>query len=83
MDLIAIKYEHVKEGVKSIMSGKILDFEAKRINDSAEARGVAKTANLMAKLATLLARDGRIDEIERAGTDEVFRNSLYKEYQLA
>ena len=95
VDLIAMKYERVKEEVKRFMSGKILDFEAKRINDSAEARGIeigeargeargeTKASGLMAKLAMLLARDGRIEEIERAGTDEVYRNMLYKEYQLA
>ncbi len=52
-----------------------------------EARGreVGRTegVNLMAKLAMLLARDGKFDEISRAGIDESFREEKMKEYGIS
>lgn len=45
--------------------------------------GEEKGANLMAKLAMLLVKDGRTDDIVRAGSDEKYRNLLFKEYRLA
>ena len=39
VDYIAEKYSNVKEGVKKIMGGQILDFEAKRIRDDARQEG--------------------------------------------
>lgn len=46
------------------------------------AEGRAEGTTLMAKLATLLAKDGRIDDIGRAGIDEAFREAKLKEYGL-
>ncbi len=52
-----------------------------------EARGMEKGrsegASLMARLAAILARDGKFDDISRAGIDEGFRNEKLKEYGLA
>lgn len=31
LEHIAAKYKNVREGVKSVMNGKVLDYEAKRI----------------------------------------------------
>ena len=45
--------------------------------------GEAKGVGLMAKLAVLLIRDGRTDDLVRAGSDEKYRNLLFKEYRLA
>ena len=36
---IAPKYENVKEGVKSVMGGKVLDYEAKRIKSEGKLEG--------------------------------------------
>lgn len=36
---IAQKYENVKEGVKSVMGGKVLDYEAKRIKNEGKLEG--------------------------------------------
>lgn len=36
---IAKKYENVKEGVKSVMGGKVLDYEAKRIKNEGKLEG--------------------------------------------
>ena len=32
---LALKYENVKKGVESVMGGKVIEFEAKRIRDAA------------------------------------------------
>ena len=48
-----------------------------------EARGEAKGSNLMAKLAALLVKDGKLEAIVRASTDVEYRNQLIKEYQLS
>ena len=37
----------------------------------------------MAKLAALLAKEGKTDAIIRAGTDVEYRNLLLKEYRLS
>ena len=38
---------------------------------------------MMAKLAAILAKEGKTDAIIRAGTDVEYRNFLLKEYSLA
>ena len=45
--------------------------------------GVAEGANLMAKLAALLVKDGKLEAIVRASTDEEYRKKLIQEYQLS
>ena len=40
-------------------------------------------AGMMAKLAALLAKEGKTDAIIRASTDVEYRNDLLKEYRLA
>ena len=47
------------------------------------AEGESKGANLMAKLAALLVKDGKLEAIVRASTDEEYRNKLIREYQLS
>ena len=44
--------------------------------------GIKEGENLFALLVNKLIEDGRREDIERAATDEVYRNSLYVEYQL-
>ncbi len=45
--------------------------------------GKAEGASLMAKLAMFLAKDGKFDEISRAGTDEGFRKRKLMEYGIS
>lgn len=45
--------------------------------------GRAEGASLMAKLAMFLAREGKFDEISRAGIDEGFRKEKMKEYNIS
>ncbi len=37
---IARKYENVREGVKQVMGGRVLDYEAKRIKNEGRAEGI-------------------------------------------
>ena len=41
MELIADNYENVREGVKDIMGGKIIDYEAKTIRNAARNEGIS------------------------------------------
>lgn len=57
---IAAKYENVKEGVKSVMGGKILEYEAKTIKNEGITQG-------MFKAYVGLINDGIITLKEAAG----------------
>ena len=39
LEHIARKYDHVREGVRSVMGGKILEYEAKTIREEAKEAG--------------------------------------------
>lgn len=56
---IATKYEKVKEGVGSVMGGRILDYEAKRIYNSGKSEGAANAY-------ISLVKDGIISMAEAA-----------------
>lgn len=43
LEHIARKYENVREGVKSVMGGKVLDYEAKRIKNEGIVEGIIET----------------------------------------
>ena len=47
-----------------------------------EAIGEARATNLMAKLTTFLAKEGKVEDIIRVGNDEAYRNAKMKEYGL-
>ena len=47
-----------------------------------EAIGEARAMNLMAKLTTFLAKEGKVEDIIRVGNDEAYRNAKMKEYGL-
>ncbi|MBQ3545563.1 MAG: hypothetical protein IJA34_11370 [Lachnospiraceae bacterium] len=42
IESLARKYDNVRKGVVSVMGGKILDYEAKRIKDAALAEGISQ-----------------------------------------
>lgn len=86
----ANRYEKVKEEVKEIMGGKILDYEAKDIRNKGIQMGITigkeagkqEGENLMGQLMHLLVEEGRIEDITRASTDPEARQELYKEFHL-
>ncbi|MBQ3545898.1 MAG: hypothetical protein IJA34_13100 [Lachnospiraceae bacterium] len=63
IESLARKYDNVRKGVVSVMGGKILDYEAKRIKDAALAEGIsqAKTEDIKVCIE-LLRKYGVKDE---------------------
>ena len=55
------------------------DMYLDRIEAKGEAKGESKLASLMQKLFALK----RLDDAEKAASDEAFRKQLYKEFNLA
>ena len=47
LEKIAKKYEAVREGVKTVMGGKILEYEAKTIKREGEKEGIKKGINYL------------------------------------
>ena len=94
----ATHYEKVKEEVKEIMGGKILDYEAKDIRNKGIQMGITigkqegisigkevgkqEGEEIALKLIQLLMKQGRIEDITRASTDPEARQELYKEFHL-
>ena len=78
---IAKKYENVKEGVKSVMGGKVLDYEAKRIKNEGKLEGRLE-GRLEGKMEMLfdLVNDNLLslkDAAFRAKlTEEVFKEKM-------
>lgn len=50
LEHIAIKYNSVKEGVKAVMGGKVLEYEAKRIKREGIEEGIKGTVSILKKL---------------------------------
>ena len=46
------------------------------------AEGEVIATNRMAKLITLLAKEGKVEDIIQVGNDEAYRNAKMKEYGL-
>lgn len=77
LEHIARKYENVKEGVKSVMGGKVLDYEAKRIKN--EGRWEGKIEGKLEMLFDLVNDDllSIKDAAYRAGlTEELFKEKM-------
>ncbi len=81
LEHIAKKYENVKEGVKSVMGGKVLDYEAKRIKNEGKLEGRLE-GRLEGKMEMLfdLVNDNLLsirDAAFRAKlTEEVFKEKM-------
>ena len=50
--------------------------------DEYENRGIARGEQRFAALVTKLLADSRTEDLQKATTDEAFRNNLYKEYEI-
>lgn len=75
---IVRKYPKVREGVEEILGGKVLEYETKTIYNAGEAAGEI----MLGKLIQFLLRDGRMQEIQQAASDEAERKRLYREYGM-
>ena len=53
-----------------------------KLRDESLKKGREEGENLMARLMALLLEKGLVEDAQRASTDLVFRNELYKKYSL-
>ncbi len=60
LEHIAMKYNSVREGVKSVMGGRVLEYEAKTIRNEGIEEGIKGTVSILRKLGvpeqTILAK---------------------------
>ena len=90
LEKIARKYNSVREGVKTVMGGKILEYEAKTIKregekegiKKGEKEGIKKGENRVNQLNLYLISENRFDDLERAVNDREYQLQLFQEYGL-
>ena len=86
LEKIARKYEAVREGVKTVMGGKILEYEAKTIKREGEKegikKGIKKGEGRINQLNLYLISENRFDDLERAVNDREYQLQLFQEYGL-
>ncbi len=86
LEHIAVKYNSVKEGVKAVMGGKVLEYEAKTIKREGIKEGIQKGIqegeNKLSTLITKLIEHNRPQDIIKATQDKQYRNKLYEEYHI-
>lgn len=78
LELIAVKYDSVKEGVKTVMSGKILEYKAKII----KREGMEEDKDKLSRLITKLMEHNRSQDVIKATQDKQYRNKLCEEYLI-
>ena len=64
---LAVGYENILKGVGSVMSGQVLDYEAKRIKNEGREEGIIDTLTSLVKDGILTVKDAAA----RAGITEV------------
>ena len=82
LEHIAAKFDNVKKGVKSVMGGQILEYEAKTILNEGRVLGQDEERNRINQLNQNLRKDGRLEDLFRSLDDEEFQQELLKEYNL-
>ncbi len=90
LEHIAAKFDNVKKGVKSVMGGQILEYEAKTILNEGRILGIDEgrvlcqdeERNRINQLNQNLRKDGRLEDLFRSLDDEEFQQELLKEYNL-
>ena len=84
---IAIKYDNVREGVKEIMGGRVLEHEGKKIFNEGKTEGWNEGRNegenRLAALMKILLTQGRTEDVSKAIEDPNYRSLLYQEFQIA
>lgn len=78
LEHIAAKFDSVKEGVKAVMGGRVLDYEAKTIKKE----GIEQGEDRLSRLITKLIEGNRSQDVVRVTQDKQYRNQLYEEYLI-
>ena len=86
LEHIAIKYNSVKEGVKAVMGGKVLEYEAKTIKREGIREGIKEGIeqgeDRLSRLIAKLMENNRSQDVIKATQDKQYRDQLYKEYLI-
>ena len=98
LEHIARKYDTVKEGVKTVMGGKILEYEAKTLFrqgmeqgreqgreqglELGREQGREQGEDKLSQLIAKLLENDRSQDILKATQDKEFRKKLYVEYRI-
>ena len=82
LEHIAVKFNSVKEGVKSVMGGKVLEYEAKTIKREGIREGIEQGEDKLSRLIARLVENNRSQDIIRATQDKQYRNQLYEEFHI-
>ncbi len=82
LEHLARKYDSVKEGVKAVMGGKILEYEAKTLLRQGIEQGCAQGEAKLSQLIAKLMENDRSQDILRVTQDKEFRKKLYEEYHI-
>ena len=82
LEHIAVKYSSVKEGVKAVMGGKVLEYEAKTIKREGIEQGIEQGEDKLSKLIAKLMENERSQDVIRVTQDREYRNKLYQEYLI-
>lgn len=86
LEHIAVKYNSVKEGVKAVMGGKVLEYEAKTIKregiKEGLKEGIEQGEDKLSKLIAKLMENNRPQDVIKATQDKQYRNKLYEEYLI-
>lgn len=86
LEHIAEKYDSVKKGVKAIMGGKVLEYEAKTIKREGVKEGIKEGIeqgeDKLSRLIAKLMENNRSQDVIKVTQDKQYRNMLYEEYLI-
>lgn len=74
--------EHMAE-VKGMLLTEYNEAETMELfKEDGRKEGIKEGEGVLAKLMTMLLEEGRVNEAQKAASDETFRNELYKKNKL-
>ena len=87
LENIAKKHDSVREGVETVMGGKVLEHEAKTILKKGiaqgEKQGFTRGEEKLSRLIAKLIMDNRQQDVLKVTQDKEFRKKLYEEYRIS
>lgn len=82
LEQIASGYEKIREGVRTVMGGQILEYEAKTILNEGLEQGREQGIHSFAVLTAKLLEKQRLEDLKRATEDISYRKKLYEELNI-
>lgn len=82
LEHIAVKYNFVREGVKAVMGGKVLEYEAKTIKKEGIEQGIEQGEDKLSRLIARLMESKRSQDVIKVTQDKEYRDKLYEEFLI-